>query len=150
MGPVPADDPCAGLQLKVLWCDAHVVEIAVSISNGDFAARTTLYAAAQQLHEVAVILRGFPTSTTDARDVVLGAPDATLAGGGVSLRFRCLDDVGHAVVEASVRADPRARGEQTARFPVRIDPAAVDRFVAALADTRMEPGACAVLAARTD
>ena len=121
-----------GIRIEVVWLDADLLELRVQASNGRFSAVCDLYAAHSAPSVWAASIEGFPKSADDAREVVLGTLDPKCAGGGVRMRFRCTDPVGRAEVHLDVQ-QPIGNGpeRETASFAVGIEPAAVDRFVAA-------------------
>jgi hypothetical protein len=94
-----------GIEFEVVWFDQDVIQCRVTCSNGLFRGATKIYLAHDDLSKTAETLSGFPSNTKDSRDVQLGALDAKMAGGGISMSFRCVDSVGHAVVLVRLRAD---------------------------------------------
>ena len=127
-----------GVKIEVMWFDDDVVELSVHGSNGRFAGTTELYASPDVFSEVANSLRGFPSSIRDHRQIELGTFDPSCGGGGVRLTLRCVDAAAHAVIEMSVRTDPRYHYGQTetAELVIPVEAAAIDEFVVAL--QRME------------
>jgi hypothetical protein len=77
----------------------------VTCSNGPFRGATKIYLSHDDLSKAAEVLRGFPSNIKDARDVRLGALGPRMAGGGISMSFRCVDSAGHAVALVRLRAD---------------------------------------------
>ncbi len=96
-----------GVKIEVIWFDDEVVELRVHGSNGRFAGTAELYASPDVFSEVAKSLRGFPSSIRDHRQIELGTFDPFCGGGGVRLTLRCVDATAHAVIEMSIRTDPR-------------------------------------------
>lgn len=140
----PSTEP--GLELRVIWVDEALIELSVRASNGRFAARVELYVDAGRLAAFARALRGFPASSRDRRELELGTFDPGWAGGGVRLGLRCTDALGHAAMSVELRADPQYHGgAENAAFDVRVEPAAIDAFVAQLERLEPEVGACARL-----
>ena len=135
-----------GVFIEVIWLDDDVLELRVQASNGRFSATAELYAAHTEPAELAASISGFPKSTDDNREATLGTFDAKVAGGGVQLRFRCTDLLGHAEVRLDVRQRVTNGPErESAAFSVRVEPAAVDEFVAALRRMRLQVGSSAEL-----
>jgi hypothetical protein len=67
------------------------------------------------------------------------------AGRGAALRFAVVDGAGHCTLAVRVRADGALAAPASAAFTMRIEPAAVDRSVAALRATCSAVGSQAVL-----
>jgi hypothetical protein len=134
-----------GLRISVSWFDDHLVELVISASAPPFSAEVEVYERHDAPAQLAKILRGFPATAADTRQCVLGTFEPTLAGGGARFHFRCVDALGHAVVDVQVRADPQRRGHQTAEFSVPIDAAAVDRFVQQLTQMKLDRNSSAGL-----
>lgn len=123
--------PETGVRISVIYTDEHLIELQVSASNGVFAGQVDVYADVDAPAEFARTLRGFPTSPNDIREFDLGNLSNQSAGGGAGFRFRCVDSVGHAVVELKLRSDLLRDGGliDDARFHIRVEAAAVDAFV---------------------
>jgi hypothetical protein len=94
-----------GIEFEVVWFDQDVIQCQVTCSNGPFRGATKIYVARDDLSRTAETLSGFPLNIKDCRDVQLGAFEPKMAGGGISMSFRCVDSVGHAVVLVTLRAD---------------------------------------------
>jgi hypothetical protein len=135
----------SGLRIAVSWFDEDVVELLVNASNGTFSGEAQVYECHGAPVQLAEGLRGFPDTVADTREFVLGTFRPDLAGGGARLRFRCVDAVGHAIVEVEMRADPRRRGHYTAAFAMPIEAAAIDHFVEQLGSMTLERDSHATL-----
>ena len=129
----------ASLELKYLWHDIDVIELAVFASNGAFSGAAKPYVGVGGLAEAATSLEGFPQSLSDARELEFGAFGREFAGGCIHLRFFCKDGAGHAVVEVRIESeDERNIGSnperlpQTVHFYAEVEAAAVDEFVSGL------------------
>jgi hypothetical protein len=135
-----------GIRIQVIWFDEDLLELRIQASNGRFEAVADLYAGPSAPSELAASIDGFPRSSDDTREVLLGTLDSKVAGGGVRMRFRCVDLVGHAEVHVEAQ-QPIGNGPQreVAAFSVPIEPAAVDEFVRQLRHMRLEPGSHAQL-----
>jgi hypothetical protein len=121
----------SGLDFEVIWSDQQLIEVVFSCSNGHFSGRAEIYLSHRAFEELAEVLRGFPSTGTDSREVQLGTFDSSHADGGVKMKFGCSDAVGHAVVEVKLRGDgSEALGElESVALRIPIEPAAVDSFV---------------------
>jgi len=121
-----------GIGFEVVWFDQDVVEHLVTCSNGPFRGAPKMYLAHNGLANAAEILNGFPSSVEDSRDVQLGAFDPKLAGGGISMSFRCVDSVGPAVAFIRLQADgSRIRVEaESASLYIPVEAGSIDSFVA--------------------
>ena len=75
-----------GIEFEVVWFDQDVVEYQVVCSNGAFTGTAKMYLNHDDLQNVANTLSGFPASTTDLREVNLGASLSEMAGVGFTCR----------------------------------------------------------------
>jgi hypothetical protein len=138
----------AGVKFDVLYRDHDLVKVCVSAWNGTFGGTADVYLGANQLGEVARQLRGFPKNVSDNREVMLGTFGPESAGGGVSMRFFCIDRSGHAYVETKIESDRDAAGRvQSALLFVPIEAGALDAFVDELHTLDTEKTATAYLRA---
>lgn len=101
-----------GIEIEILWWDNDLIKLRIRGSNGRFRGEADIYAAHGDLPELARLLRGFPTHQSDSRRFDFGTFDPSLAGGGVQLRFFCLDAAGHAGVALKFHSGPRHLGSQ--------------------------------------
>jgi hypothetical protein len=86
-----------------------------------------------ELAELAEKLRGFPNTPLDTRDFLLGAFGPESAGGGVGMRFHCIDGPGHAYAEAKIESSGDSVGtSQSVILSLPIEASAVESFIAAL------------------
>jgi hypothetical protein len=136
-----------GIEFEVVWFDHDVIEYQVVCSNGCFAGTTKMYLNHDDLQNAANTLSGFPSSTTDRREVELGAFDSSGAGGGIHISFYCVDSAGHAVAFVRLRDDGRKGfGEaQSLVLYVPVEAGAIDSFVKAAQSIRDTKGAKAYL-----
>jgi hypothetical protein len=119
-----------GFKITVIWSDNDVIKIRVSAWNGLFGGAADVYVGVDQLGETAAQLEGFPKTPSDVRKVILGAFGPESAGGGVSIRFYCVDGSGHSYVDSRIESDyDSARKSQSAVLSLPIEAAAVDSFV---------------------
>ncbi len=121
-----------GIEFEVVWCDQDLIQCHVTCSNGPFLGATKMYLAHDDLLKTAEALSGFPSNITDCRDFQLGAFEPKSAGGGISMSFRCVDSVGHAVVLVRLRADGcKGPGEpESACLYIPVEAGSIDSFVA--------------------
>ena len=130
--PKPIEGPSVnkGLHLRVIHQDNDLVEIRVFGWNGAFGGEANVYIGVGYLQELAAKLNGFPQNASDIREVTLGAFGPDYAGGGVSMRFYCADQAGHAYVQTKIESEYQANGEvQFAQLLLPIEAAAIDDFV---------------------
>ena len=121
------------LGARVIWQDEDLVEIELTAANTSFRGCTRVYTTYDALRELASDLRGFPQSLSSR--VLHEAGDA--AGYSyVHLEFYCFDDVGHTAaritVEANTLGSSRVETKDRVVLELQFEPAALDRFVAAL------------------
>jgi len=119
-----------GFDFQLIWHDNDVLNLRVSAWNGAFGGVAEVYEAIGDLQAAAALLRGFPNSPADIREVVFGNFDRKFAAGGVRMRFHCIDGSGHAYVETTIDAKYETGGTvQTVVLAMPVEAAAVDRFV---------------------
>lgn len=122
-------------EFRIVWSDVDVVQIAILGWDGAFAGLVEVYAAHGELKEVAAQLSGFPHNPGDVREIALGTFERNFAGGGLRMRFHCVDSSGHAFVEAAMDANFKNGGTiQSAVLAMPFEPAALDVFVQELKD----------------
>lgn len=119
----------AGVHVSVIYLDPSLLELRVQASNGVFAGQTDIYVNTEAPRALAANLNGFPTNKSDVRECQLGTFKSEMAGGGVKLRFYCVDSLGHAAVEICLQTDGPPDVNNYARFHMPVEAAAVDRFV---------------------
>jgi hypothetical protein len=119
-----------GIQLMVTYRDVDMFQLNALAWNGEFGGTAKLYVAIGGLEEAAAQLSGFPRDPSDTREIVLGAFGPKTAGGGISMRFLCVDNAGHARVEVKMESD-RLNDERAQSVAVwlAVEAAATDRFV---------------------
>jgi len=119
-----------GFKFCVLWHDADVMNLGVSAWNGAFGGLVKIYEGIGDLRDAAGRLRGFPKEPADMRELVFGNFEPNFAGGGVSMRFHCVDGAGHAYVEAIFNSNCKSGGTvQSVVLAMPVEAAAVDTFV---------------------
>jgi hypothetical protein len=136
------------LALEIIWFDDDVIQLYVRCDNGRFAGSADCYAAHGVFAELSVAVSGFPASTDDRRAFELGAFEPGCAGGGLRLRLRCVDPVGHSVADVRIRsplATRTGRYEETAEFSFPVEAVAIDEFVAGLGKMQIAVGAAVAL-----
>lgn len=122
-----------GLELEVIWMDLNLglIEIQIAAGNGRFAGVGECYLTPDDFSRIAAQLRGFPSAADDRRELDVD---------GVRLTFRCVDQLGHAVVDVRIEAD-----DETVSFRFPTDPASIDDFVGELDRVQPVLGATACL-----
>jgi hypothetical protein len=136
-----------GIEFEVVWFDHDAIEYRVVCSNGSFTGTAKMYLSHDGLQKAANILSGFPSSTTDLREVELGTFDSEFAGGGIRMSFYCVDSVGHAVAFVKLRADvcKSSSEPQLVSLYVPVEAGAIDSFVKQAQSIRDTKGAKAYL-----
>ena len=105
-------------------------EVSVSARNASFAGEVWLYTSDEQLRNLAEKIRGFPATSSDTREFILGGFGPQWAGGAVHMCFRCEGSVGHSLVELQRESGPGMAGiVQTCHLFVSIEASGVDEFV---------------------
>ncbi|HKV47066.1 MAG TPA: hypothetical protein VJN69_03160 [Candidatus Acidoferrales bacterium] len=140
-----------GIEFRIIWSDSDVVKIRVSACDGEFSGSVEAYAVVGGLNGVAERLSGFPQSPSDMREVTLGAFDRKVAGGGLRMKFHCVDSAGHAFVEATLYTNQEKGGTvQMAVLSVPVEPAAIDIFVRELHELESDESRVAYLQGISD
>jgi hypothetical protein len=124
-----------GLSFKIIWFDDDVLEVRVSCENGRFSGTADCYIGHSGFTDLAATIKGFPSSNKDRREFELGTFNPGCAGGGVRIQLWCIDASGHVVADIRIRSAPEAHRnskEESAELSFRVEPAAIDEFVAAL------------------
>jgi len=136
-----------GIEFEVVWFDHDVIQCQVTCSNGPFRGATKIYLAHDDLSKAAETLSGFPSNIKDYRDVRLGAFESKMAGGGISMSFRCVDSVGHAVVIVRLRADgcKGPNEPESVCLYIPVEAGSIDSFVTKARSTNDTKGAKAYL-----
>lgn len=143
-----ADGLMQGLHLRVLWSDEDLMEVRARAGNGRFTGSADFYTALDELQSLAEALRGFPAAIPDERSVRLGHWDENSSVGGLELTLTCIRMNGEATARIRMRqySGGKVDGDESASFLAKVEPAAVDRFVAMLASCGPRAGAEAHLA----
>lgn len=93
------------VRLSYCYHDTDVVELMVSGWNGSFGGATCLYVAQGELADAATLLAGFPVNVEDKREVTFGAFGPKSAGGAMTLRFSCINGVGHCQLHVTIEGN---------------------------------------------
>ncbi|MDT7602822.1 MAG: hypothetical protein QOF61_819 [Acidobacteriota bacterium] len=116
--------------MEIIWNDVDMVEVCASASNGRYGGVTQFYTTVEELSELANRLKGFPQKIIDIVQFETGGK-----GGDsfLSLKFYCIDGVGHTAVYISMEEQSRnyyARPEerQVVAFELRCEAGLIDKF----------------------
>jgi len=136
-----------GISISVEWWDEDVVIFVFSASNGTFCGEVKVYLEPNALEQFAKDLSGFPRDARDQREIDLGAFSIMHAGGGIQMRFACLDAACHPALDVKLRTQECcAFGDlQSVALRIPLEAAAVDDFVNHLRQFRVTPQAMIVL-----
>ena len=136
-----------GIEVELIWYDQDVVEYRFTSSNGKFCGQAEAYLSHGEIFTLAENLKGFPLKAGDSRSFELGTFDPKCAGGGLRLRFSCIDSVGHSAVDLDLRRDSRdIKGYvESVAMRIPVEAGAVDSFVAGIAAIGLNVGARAHL-----
>jgi hypothetical protein len=123
-----------GLSIAIEWWDEDVVIFVFNASNGIFCGAVEVYLHHDALEQLAKNLSGFPRDAKDQREIDLGAFSIREAGGGVQMRFVCVDAACHPAVDVKLQIEQRsAFGEmQSVVLRIPLEAAAIDNFVTQL------------------
>jgi hypothetical protein len=138
-----------GVEFQIYWSANDLLDLRVAAWNGLFGGVAGIYIGIGDLQAVATQLRGFPNSPADERGIELGSLERKYAGGGIRMRFHCVDGAGHAYVEITIDSNCTTGGTvETVVMTVPIEAAAVDVFVEGLAMLELKRTGTAHLKAR--
>ena len=129
-----------GFGIRIIDPDDDYLGIEIRATEHRFAGTTRIYAGLDQLSEFAERIAGFPAGVEDERAFEFGSLDDHVAGGFCRIRLVCIDRAGHAQAEVQIEDDDLQYAQASARFSLRVEPAAIDRFVAEL--RRIEQARC--------
>lgn len=117
------------LTLMLVWVDADIHEVVVSVASANFSGTTSLYVVPGELSDLARRLSGFPSSRDDRRDFVLGQSFDHY--GGVRGTLFCGDSIGHLGLHITIgceAADTSGISESCSAV-LHIVPSDLDRFI---------------------
>lgn len=117
------------LTIKVTDRDDDYLGLDIRAANERFAGSARVYAALDELTELAQQLSGFPQSTADERKYAFGTQEPGWAGGFCSLHFFCNDGSGHARLEVVLMDDEGRHEQASASFGFQVFAVEVDQFV---------------------
>lgn len=120
-----------GFQFEIVYKDVHLLETRISVRSGSFSGVANVYVGLNQLQETASALRGFPSSTSDIREITFGVFDReSPPGRRVRMRFYCIDKSGHVYVDSTMESASNAAGKiQSICVSLPVEPTAIDSFV---------------------
>lgn len=122
-----------GIRCEVVEDDPDYLLVSVSASNNEFSGTAEAYISPDAPVELASKLEGFPASSSDARELMIGSFEVNSAGGAAKLRFFCSDRSGHSWVEVTIESgDPVVGLTQTALLVIPVEATGVDSFVSEL------------------
>jgi hypothetical protein len=130
-----------GLTVEIDDLDEDLINVCVSGCSGRFAGEANGYCSLDGLVTWADGLRGFPTHGADQREFEFTRSDDA----GCWLCFRCIDDLGHAVVELRLATDPLMHHPESANLVIPVAAGAIDRFASELKRMGRSVGARATL-----
>lgn len=136
-----------GLRIKIVDPDDDYLGVDIQAANSRCAGSARIYAGLQQLTEFANQIRGFPASVQDERAYEFGSRDRSIAGGYCKLHLRCVDHIGHPVVEIMIEDDERLYLSGHAGLTIEVEAAGIDRFVEMLFEIEREKSGEALLPA---
>jgi hypothetical protein len=119
-----------GVALYPLWSDSNVIKLRLSVWNGRFGGTTDLLVGLGELSKVVEHLKGFPSGSTDTREVVLGEFGPEVAGGAARLYFFCRDDDTSPMAEMQLEGEHDGkRDPETVTLVLTFEPASLGIFL---------------------
>lgn len=86
------------LSIELIWEDVDLEQLCITASNGEYCGSARVYFAQGGLAALAATIQGFPKAVSQV-EVFEGGYDG---GPRAKLVFRCIDQLGHAVVRVSL------------------------------------------------
>ena len=86
------------LSIELIWEDVDLEELCITASNGEYCGRARVYFAQGDIAALAETIQGFPKAVSQMEVFEGGRDDGPRA----KLVFRCIDQLGHAVVRVSL------------------------------------------------
>lgn len=116
------------LSIELIWEDVDLEELCITASNGQYCGSARVYFAQGDIAALAETIQGFPKTVSQVEVFEGGQEDGPRA----KLVFRCIDQVGHAVVRVSL-ADFAYDGSQLptlndVNLEMRFEASALDQF----------------------
>ena len=119
--------------IGIIYTDAHLVEIAVLVSNGRYSGGTAIYVSSEELVELGRKILNFPKNLSDVVEEHFGEPESYSY---LNFRFRCTDNLGHVGVEVTMydNWDNAVSKDTRSRLYVLlpIEPSGLDEFAKGL------------------
>ncbi len=125
---------------RIEWVDDDLTEVTVIASDGRFSGEAMFYAGDDDAKTFAKLLAGFPATSSDRRDFVLGDPKGNY--GSVVGKVYCVDPTGRCAIDVEIRSGNHFKLQSTgsAKLTVFFNPGILDSFVAALSSVNLFPG----------
>jgi len=117
------------IRINVVYVRDDLIQIRVFGWNGAFGGTSDIYVGTDHMGKIANLLRGFPNSTSDNREIMLGAfgPDGA---GGARMRFYCADSAGHTFVDLTIESGTlSSQHVQSVKLILPIEASAVAQFI---------------------
>lgn len=86
------------LSIELIWEDVDLEELYITASNGEYCGSARVYFAQGDIAALAKTIQGFPKAVSQVEVFEGGYDDGPRA----KLVFRCIDQLGHAVVRVSL------------------------------------------------
>ena len=86
------------LSIELIWEDVDLEELCITASNGEYCGSARVYFAQGDIAVLAQTIQGFPRAVSQVEVFEGGSDDGPRA----KLVFRCIDQLGHAVVRVSL------------------------------------------------
>jgi hypothetical protein len=116
------------LSIELIWEDVELEELCITASNGQYCGSARVYFAQGDIAALADTIQGFPKAASQVEVFEGGQADGPRA----KLVFRCMDQLGHAVVRVSLvefayeNAQPLIMND--VNLEMRFDASALDQF----------------------
>lgn len=116
------------LSIELIWEDVDLEELCFTASNGEYCGSARVYFVQGDIAALAETIHGFPKAVSQVEVFEGGQDDGPRA----KLVFRCLDQVGHAVVRVSLAEFAYENAQlpimNDVNLELRFEPSALDQF----------------------
>jgi hypothetical protein len=116
------------LSIELIWEDVDLEELCITASNGQYCGTARVYFAQGDIAALAKTIQGFPKAVSQVEVFEGGQAD----GARAKLVFRCIDQLGHAVVRVSLVEFAYDNAQlpimNDVNLEMRFEPWALDQF----------------------
>jgi hypothetical protein len=141
-----SDETRCGLRLRVIWVDAHLVELACNLAYGKFVGESTCYTTSPRLHDFSDALSQFSLTADGQPTFDSGLRDGSKA---CDLRAYTIDRAGHMAIHVKMATEELTARKSIARLELEmpVEAWSLSRFAGQLRQIAVNEAGEAFLAA---